>query len=676
MSSSPHYRPDIDGLRAVALLLVILFHAGLGFQGGYIGVDVFFVISGFLITGQVIRELDAGEFSLANFWARRIRRLLPAATVMMVAVLFAGYFLLLPGDYVHLGWSAVAQQLLSANLYFRFWSEFGYFNPWTEENPLLHTWSLAVEEQFYLLYPLLLITLHGWGRRTMQLVLAGLALASLAGCEACLRWDAESAYYLLPTRAWELLLGGLVALCPGPVWVPRRVAPLVSVLGMATILACGWRYRSHTWFPGLMALPPCLATAALIHVNARERSLPARLLSMRPLVLVGLMSYSLYLWHWPITAFYRYWTVQFISRERALLLIGAGVVPGLLSWWLIERPFRRWGARAPRQTCFIAAGVTTLCGLLLAGLIVMREGWSDRIAPQLANQLAESSEWPVSDLISRWGTPSRTWVDPRLCPAFGDSQGASACLLWGDSHAGSLVLGLEAACLDLGMRAYLTTIGATPPLLHHDGRRIPSLGYGAHPRFRSDVLEAITRQKIHVVILAGMWTLYPSRPGFEKDFEATVNHLTELGTQVIIVQDVPEFRCNIPRRIGLAAMHHQPHTPVGLRLERHRFKNRGVDALFARLARENPRVATLDLSELFLEGGDTCWSEIDGQILFRDQNHLARTGSRRVAPLLKQALEMALRRQTPDSGTTESGSRKTDSIGSPTAPERADEPPR
>lgn len=222
MSSSPHYRPDIDGLRAVALLLVILFHAGLGFQGGYIGVDVFFVISGFLITGQVIRELDAGEFSLANFWARRIRRLLPAATVMMVAVLFAGYFLLLPGDYVHLGWSAVAQQLLSANLYFRFWSEFGYFNPWTEENPLLHTWSLAVEEQFYLLYPLLLITLHGWGRRTMQLVLAGLALASLAGCEACLRWDAESAYYLLPTRAWELLLGGLVALCPGPVWVPRR----------------------------------------------------------------------------------------------------------------------------------------------------------------------------------------------------------------------------------------------------------------------------------------------------------------------------------------------------------------------------------------------------------------------------------------------------------------------
>lgn len=381
--SANHYRPDIDGLRAVAVLLVILFHTKLAFPGGFVGVDVFFVISGFLITGQVIRELDAGQFSLANFWARRIRRLLPAAMVMMVCVLVAGYFLLLPEDYVLLGRSAIAQQLLSSNLYFRFWAGFGYFRVFAEENPLLHTWSLAVEEQFYLLYPLLLAGLHRRGRRTLVMSLAGISRVSLVGCEWALQQHPDSAYYLLPWRAWELLLGGLVALCPPPQRIPRWCASAISVLGVAAILFCSWRYRPYSWFPGLTALPPCVATAALVHVNSRELSLPARLLSSRPLVLVGLMSYSLYLWHWPLLAFYRYWHEQVIPPGVALPLLGLGAALGMLSWRLIEPPCRFWGASGSNQTSFVTAGAALFGTMCLCGLILARDGWSERLTPQV-----------------------------------------------------------------------------------------------------------------------------------------------------------------------------------------------------------------------------------------------------------------------------------------------------
>lgn len=655
MSANP-YRPDIDGLRAVAVLLVMLFHTKLAFSGGFVGVDVFFVISGFLITGQVIRELDAGEFSLANFWARRIRRLLPAATVMVVCVLIAGYFLLLPADYVFLGRSAIAQHLLSANLYFRFWSEFGYFHNFTEENPLLHTWSLAVEEQFYLLYPLLLAGLHRWGRRTLVTTLAGISLVSLLGCEWTLQQHPESAYYLLPWRAWELLLGGLVALCPPPRRMARWCGSAISVLGVAAILLCSWRYRPYSWFPGLTALPPCLATAALVHVNSRELSPPALLLASRPLVLVGLMSYSLYLWHWPLLAFYHYWNAAVIPWGVACGLLGLGLVLGGLSWWLIERPCRRWGAAVSLQTSFVTAGAALLGSLCLAGLILLSDGWSGRLTPQVRNELVEAARRPVREVRARATVASDNSFE------FGDREGQSACLLWGDSHAGSLALGLETACLDLEMQATGMSVPGTPPLLQYDERRNPFFALRAIPGFRSEVVEMVRKKEFDVVILAGKWSMYVSRPNFEQRFRKTVSLLTGMGAHVLIVKDVPRFPVHVPRRSALLALHHRPRIPLGIPLESHRMQNRWSDDLFERIQHENPQVHLLDLSAPFRDGGDIWWSEIDGQLLFGDTNHLSGAGSRRVAPVLKQALEEALQRKLSDSGNRESGSREPNSL--------------
>jgi peptidoglycan/LPS O-acetylase OafA/YrhL len=198
------YRPDIDGLRAVAVSMVLLFHAGLGFPGGYVGVDVFFVISGFLITGLILKEQKAGTFTLANFWMRRIRRIIPAATVMVATVLIAGFFLLLPTDYVELGQSSIAQQLMLSNVYF--WRSTGYFSGFAELKPLLHTWSLAVEEQFYIGYPFLIIILSRFRRRNIALFIALLTAVSFATSQYGVEHYPNATYYLLPTRAWELLI--------------------------------------------------------------------------------------------------------------------------------------------------------------------------------------------------------------------------------------------------------------------------------------------------------------------------------------------------------------------------------------------------------------------------------------------------------------------------------------
>ena len=212
------YRPDVDGLRAVAVTLVLLFHAGLGFSGGFIGVDVFFVISGFLITGLILKEQESGKFSLANFWVRRIRRIIPAATVVVVAVLVAGFFILLPRDYEDLGKSAIAQQLMLSNVYF--WRNTGYFDGPADLKALLHTWSLAVEEQFYLGYPFLMMLLHRFGRKVTVGALTFLGVGSLIVSVYGVEHHPSATFFLLPTRAWELLIGGLICFLPKPTRVP------------------------------------------------------------------------------------------------------------------------------------------------------------------------------------------------------------------------------------------------------------------------------------------------------------------------------------------------------------------------------------------------------------------------------------------------------------------------
>lgn len=294
--SNWNYRSEIDGLRAIAIVLVLLFHADLGFEGGFIGVDIFFVISGFLITGLILNKQRKNEFRLSEFWTRRIRRILPASILMVALTLAYGYVIFMPWDFVKLSRIVFYHQCLVANVYL--WLHSGYFETSTELNPLLHTWSLAVEEQFYLFYPFLLIWLGRFRESNRFRVLSVICLISLVGSEYVVRVDPKTAFFLLPTRAWEMLLGGLISFLPELKSRSRKFIEIVSVSAIIGLLLCGWNYHEQMAFPGFVAAVPCLLTALFIYLNSGYLTWMGRLMSTKPLVFTGLISYSLYLAHW------------------------------------------------------------------------------------------------------------------------------------------------------------------------------------------------------------------------------------------------------------------------------------------------------------------------------------------------------------------------------------------
>jgi len=333
------YRPDIDGLRAIAVSLVLLFHANLGFSGGFVGVDVFFVISGFLITGLILKQRQSGTFSLPAFWGRRICRIIPAASVMVAVTLLVGCLILWPNDLAQLARSAVSQQLMLSNVFF--YQHTGYFGGPAETKALLHTWSLAVEEQFYLVFPFLLVFCNRLTKRTTLAVLLGLALISLGVSQ----WSAHSwqmgGFFLIPSRMWELLLGAILVYCPEPRRWKVSWLEVCSWGGFACIFASSWMFSSNTRFPGVAALVPCAGTALIIYANSSHLTSLGRMLSNKRLVFVGLISYSLYLWHWPILAFLHYSHGHNLSVVVRIGALALSLLCAYFSWRFVETPFRR-----------------------------------------------------------------------------------------------------------------------------------------------------------------------------------------------------------------------------------------------------------------------------------------------------------------------------------------------
>ena len=286
------YRADIDGLRAVAILPVVFFHAGFGFaQGGFVGVDVFFVISGYLITSLIHREMLAGKFSLARFYERRVRRLFPALFAMLSVCAAVAAWLLLPQDLRYFGGSLFATTLFSSNIFF--WLEAGYFDVAAERKLLLHTWSLAVEEQFYLLFPIFLLLVLRYLPRRLVAVTGAVTVASLLASEWMLRSSDSAAFYLAPFRAWELGLGASLALIAPVARHDNRHAEVFAWLGLAMIAASVAVFSWQTPFPGLHALAPAVGAALVIWSGSGTSTHAGRILSARPLVFTGLISYSL-----------------------------------------------------------------------------------------------------------------------------------------------------------------------------------------------------------------------------------------------------------------------------------------------------------------------------------------------------------------------------------------------
>ncbi len=460
--SASHYRSDIDGLRAIAVLSVVLYHFGIGgLQGGFVGVDVFFVISGYLITGIIQSELARGEFTLARFYERRARRIFPALFVMLLVTMLAGLFVLLPSDLARLGQAATATVLFVSNaLYFR---QSGYFDDASDFNALLHTWSLGVEEQFYVGLPLLLMLVHRYRPQWLLRVIAACALLSFAACVLVQPILAKAVFFLSPFRAWELLLGSLVALGAAPQVRNGTLRAVLSVAALAALLGAIAFMRSGVDFPGWKAAIPVLATAVLLHVGAGGRTWVGGVLSWRPLVFVGLISYSLYLWHWPLLVLVSYRQgMAPLSSLQGLGLLGLSLLLAVASYRFVEQPFRRarkQGEAATRARVFAASGAGAFLLVAIGVGFAATHGVPQRVPP---NVLAlDQARLPVIPYKECDGKPVSM---ARAACRIGAEGNSKVALVWGDSWAMAWAPALDEVLKREGRAGVLALRSACAPL--------------------------------------------------------------------------------------------------------------------------------------------------------------------------------------------------------------------
>lgn len=359
------YRPDIDGLRALAVIPVILFHAGLTlFGGGYLGVDVFFVISGYLITSIIIKEKQKNAFTLSSFYSRRAKRILPVLLVVIIFTTIAAWNILPPKELDYFAQSVIATLTFSSNILF--WLQSGYFDTATELKPLLHTWSLAVEEQYYIVFPLIILTLWNFGRKSIVAFTFFLVAASMAFSFWFASVDQIGSFYLLPARAWEILAGAMVALV-GIHTTNRRTSQLASALGIVLILAPMIIYSSDTAQLPLYALPTVIGTVLVIQFTKAE-SITYRLLTLRPLIWVGLISYSAYLWHQPLLAFAKFRYSHELPVHIIALAITATLALSVASYKLIENPTRTTkGLKSKLVICGVCICAVSISGIAYFG---------------------------------------------------------------------------------------------------------------------------------------------------------------------------------------------------------------------------------------------------------------------------------------------------------------------
>lgn len=590
------YRSEIDGLRAIAVVPVILFHAGVStFAGGFVGVDVFFVISGFLITAIITEELDRRTFSVLTFYERRCRRILPALFFVVLACVPFALWWMNPFELKEFSQSVFATATFSSNVYF--YLKTGYFDIASELKPLLHMWSLAVEEQYYLFFPLLLGVLVKMGSRWTTAVIATGALLSLCLSEFLLRRDPSANFYLVPTRVWELLVGAMAAL----VVQQRAVRPSQSwsAAGLAMILLAIFLFDAETPFPGVFAMVPVAGTVALLMTGTSE-TWTGRLLSHPILVGIGLISYSAYLWHQPLLAFHRLYFLRPPDAWQMVLLVASTFVLASISYRLIEAPFRRKDRFSRRQVFgFSGIGIAVLVTIGLAGHL--SAGFPQRNPDFL--RLAQNpglnigcSGAPMADLMCQSG------ADPTIA-------------LWGDSFAMHLAKALQTAYPDRPI--HQLTLSACPPVLEYADA--PRKAMVTCEEFNKQVIAYLHRSPgIRTVILSSSEDL--TAPPLRERFVRTIGTISLLGMQVVLVS--PTVQHDSTERCITQTMR------AGGDFSACRFKldearNRDVFPRLERLARD------LGVSYVDLRGfqcdlpSHECDIARDGVLLLRDSGHIA-----------------------------------------------------
>lgn len=635
------FRPDIEGLRGIAVLSVVLFHCGIaGVSGGFVGVDVFFVLSGYLITGLLAREWDAtGLINLRRFYARRARRLLPAAVLVALTTLAAAAIFLGPNELISAGRAARANSVYMSNIMFARDAS-NYFAPAVKTNPMLHTWSLAVEEQFYLVWPLLLIlALRGQrSQRRVFVLLCALTLVSLAASIYFTSANPTFAFYELPTRAWEFGIGGVGVL------LPRRVMDLraVSWLGWAGLLTTvgAMHFISPRFpFPGFVALFPVVGTAVALVAGAapKPKSL-TRLLGCPPLLFLGKMSYSWYLWHWPILVFAIALVPNIGIPGRCLAVLAALAVASIAHRY-IENPLRFHPVLVRRSIASLTVGGGLLAVLFGASLMTIR--FANRLAAtpamkSIAMAAADIASMPREQCVSLGNSGLKT------CD-FGADSSAERIVLFGDSHAIQWFNALRGLTQLHGWKLTTVVKSGCPAT---DVELLADAAHHVCQAWRVAALKKIQSLHPALVIMASASMYVAPIGGADREAPVTLDDW-RLGTKrtlealalatshIAFVRDTPTPGFDVPACLAIAARHSW--YPVSAcQLER----ARSLNGAFEVERRATQRIASVHVIDMTDEicPTDACPTFRDGLIVFRDDNHM--TG--RFAEHLRPALESKL----------------------------------
>ena len=653
------YRADIDGLRAISVIAILLYHANIaGFKGGFVGVDVFFVISGYLITSIIAQEIKKDQFSITGFYERRIRRIFPALFMVLGFSYIMAFFLMMPYDFKLFSLSLVTATLFTSNLTFE--HQAGYFDSQAEAKPLLHTWSLAVEEQFYIFFPLFLIIINRYFKGKWVPFILGAAIVSLILSIWCVVNAPNAAFYLAPFRCWELMLGSMLSLKVLPKINLKWLRQSLGGMGLALVFGSIWLVSKQVPFPGLNALYPTMGAAFIIYSGEYEQTWVSRLLGNRAFSFIGKISYSLYLWHWPLLVFAQYYQQEVLTPLLTWVTIFFSVVVAILSWKFVESPFRS-KALISGKKLFSQAGLIMTLALILGLTGFLGKGLPARL-PERVNKIAEFATFkhPYSPCFS----DEQHFVFLKHTCNIGAEHTEPTIAVWGDSHAEVMLPMLESLAKEHHQAIQAFSYGGCPPLLGVK-RAAPS----AAPHcldFNRQVMTQLTKTpKISTVVLIGSYAAYlegsntsgridpeftfiTNETGTAKKLverqqlfittiQKTIGELTQAHKRVILVYPVPETIYRIPAALSrwvLAGKEPSTFTrPATLYQQREAFVFKTLDGLgkSKQIIRIYPHQKLCNAFK--------CIVYHDGKPLYIDDNHLTSAGSEYIKPLFYKIFE-------------------------------------